>query len=70
MMGGDEYSVVVNHEEQYSIWPKEKELPTGWREAGFSGPKEDCLAHIENVWTDIRPLSVRKAVAASTAQEG
>ncbi|MFC9678287.1 MbtH family protein [Streptomyces sp. NPDC056948] len=69
-MGEGEYSVVVNHEEQYSVWSKEMELPAGWREAGFSGPKEDCLAHIESVWSDIRPLSVRKSVAASTAQEG
>ncbi|WP_030949862.1 MbtH family protein [Streptomyces sp. NRRL S-646] len=70
MIGGDEYSVVVNHEEQYSIWLSERELPNGWRNAGFRGSKEDCLAHIENVWTDITPLSVRQSVAASVAQEG
>lgn len=70
MIGGDEYSVVVNHEEQYSIWLSENELPNGWRDAGFRGSKEDCLAHIENVWTDITPLSVRQSVAASAAQEG
>jgi len=54
------YRVVVNHEEQYSIWPDGRELPAGWREAGKSGPKADCLAYIKEVWTDMRPLSLRK----------
>ena len=54
------YKVVVNHEEQYSIWPADREMPLGWREAGKSGPKADCLAHIKEVWTDMRPLSLRK----------
>jgi MbtH protein len=54
------YKVVVNHEEQYSIWPADMEIPAGWREAGKSGPKEECLAHIKEVWTDMRPLSLRK----------
>jgi len=54
------YRVVVNHEEQYSIWPEWKELPQGWRDAGKLGPKADCLAYIEQVWTDMRPLSLRK----------
>jgi MbtH protein len=53
------YCVVVNHEEQYSIWPAGKELPAGWREAGKQGPKADCLAYIKEVWTDMRPLSLR-----------
>lgn len=57
---GTEYQVVVNHEEQYSIWPATRELPLGWRAEGFSGRKADCLAHIEEVWTDMRPLSLRK----------
>ena len=56
------YKVVVNHEEQYSIWPADRETPLGWREAGKSGPKSDCLAYIEEVWTDMRPLSLRKAM--------
>lgn len=55
-----QYRVVVNHEEQYSIWPLRRELPAGWRDAGQSGSKEDCLAHIEKVWTDMRPLSLRR----------
>ncbi|MCI0398873.1 MAG: MbtH family NRPS accessory protein [Chloroflexi bacterium] len=54
------YKVVVNHEEQYSIWPSDREPPLGWREVGMSGPKNECLAYIEEVWTDMRPLSLRK----------
>lgn len=54
-----EYRVVVNHEEQYSIWPVDDELPAGWRAEGVSGSKEQCLAHIDQVWTDMRPLSLR-----------
>ncbi|MFF3438954.1 MbtH family protein [Streptosporangium sp. NPDC002721] len=54
------HRVVVNHEEQYSIWPDGRDLPDGWREEGFSGTKEDCLAHIDRVWTDLRPLSARR----------
>ncbi len=54
------YAVVVNHEEQYSIWPAYRELPPGWQLAGFSGDKTACLAHIEQVWTDTRPLSLRR----------
>lgn len=54
------YQVVVNHEEQYSIWPADRELPLGWSAAGKSGTKPECLAWIEEVWTDMRPLSLRK----------
>ena len=54
------YRVVVNHEEQYSIWPVNKDLPLGWKDAGKSGSKEECLAYIKEVWTDMRPLSLRK----------
>ena len=53
------YKVVVNHEEQYSIWPADRENAPGWRDAGTSGSKAECLAHIERVWTDMRPLSLR-----------
>jgi MbtH protein len=56
------YKVVVNHEEQYSIWPADRELPRGWEEVGKAGPKEECLAYIEEVWTDMRPLSLRKSM--------
>ncbi|OLE14822.1 MAG: MbtH family protein [Cyanobacteria bacterium 13_1_40CM_2_61_4] len=54
------YKVVVNHEEQYSIWPVDKDNPLGWRDAGKSGTKAECLAYIKEVWTDMRPLSLRK----------
>jgi MbtH protein len=54
------YLVVVNDEEQYSIWPGNKELPEGWRTVGKQGLKADCLQYIEEVWTDMRPLSLRK----------
>jgi MbtH protein len=58
--------VVVNHEEQYSIWPATRENPLGWRDAGKSGPKSDCLAYIKEVWTDMRPLSLRKKMEQAT----
>ncbi len=54
------YKVVVNEEEQYSIWPAQREIPAGWKEAGKQGKKAECLAYIEEVWTDMRPLSIRK----------
>jgi len=54
------YKVVVNHEEQYSIWPAERENAPGWRDAGQTGTKAECLAYIERVWTDMRPLSLRR----------
>jgi len=57
---GRTWCVVLNHEEQYSIWPADRELPLGWREEGKRGTREECLAHIEVVWTDMRPLSVRQ----------
>ena len=53
------YKVVVNHEEQYSIWPANRENPGGWRDAGKTGLKNECLAYIKEVWTDMRPLSLR-----------
>jgi MbtH protein len=54
------YKVVLNHEEQYSIWPAERENAPGWRDAGQTGTKAECLAYIERVWTDMRPLSLRR----------
>jgi MbtH protein len=53
------YRVVVNHEEQYSIWPAHRENASGWRGAGYLGTRAECLDHIERVWTDMRPLSIR-----------
>lgn len=57
------YCVVVNHEEQYSIYATGRELPAGWRDAGHMGTREECLAYIEAVWTDMRPLSLRRGMA-------
>jgi MbtH protein len=54
------YKVVMNHEEQYSIWPAHRELPLGWNAAGPEGLKQVCLDYIKEVWTDMRPLSLRK----------
>jgi MbtH protein len=54
------YAVVVNHEEQYSIWPADRDLPLGWKTVGKSGLKPECLAYIKEAWTDMRPLSLRK----------
>src|SRR5215510_11096814 len=54
------YKVLMNHEEQFSIWPEYKETPNGWTDIGKSGPKAECLAYIKEVWTDMRPLSLRK----------
>jgi MbtH protein len=56
------YVVVINQEEQYSIWPAEKKIPNGWKDVGVKGTKQKCLDHIEEVCTDMRPLSVRKAM--------
>ena len=61
------YRVVVNHEEQYSIWPDYKENPAGWRDDGTRGTKAVCLAHIKEVWTDMRPLSLRRHMEAEEA---
>ena len=54
------YKVVLNHEEQYSIWPADRENPLGWRDGGKTGLKQECLEYIKEVWTDMRPLSLRK----------
>ena len=59
------YKVVINHEEQYSLWFDDRPNPSGWRDAGKSGSKEECLAYINEVWTDMRPLSLRKGVSGS-----
>jgi MbtH protein len=54
------YIVVINHEEQYSIWFADRQIPLGWRDVGKRGTKAECLAYIEEVWTDMRPLSLRQ----------
>ncbi|MBB5123149.1 antibiotic synthesis protein MbtH [Streptomyces eurocidicus] len=56
-------SVVVNDEEQYSIWPAGNPVPAGWRPTGFQGGKAECLAHVAGIWLDMRPLSLRRTSA-------
>jgi MbtH protein len=53
------YTVVINHEEIYSIWPADRELPAGWNTVGVTGTKAECLEYIQEVWTDMRPKSLR-----------
>ena len=62
------YKVVLNHEEQYSLWAADRENPLGWRDAGKVGPKAECLAYIKEVWTDMRPLSLRKKMAEAASK--
>jgi MbtH protein len=59
----ERFQAVVNDEEQYSIWPAHKPAPAGWRSAGCEGTREAVLAYIEETWTDMRPLSVRRRLA-------
>lgn len=54
------YKVIINHEDQYSIWPADRETPLGWNDVGKTGPKQEVLDYIQEVWTDMRPLSLRK----------
>lgn len=60
----DEHRVMVNDEEQYALWPRHKEAPHGWRDAGCAGSREECLDFVTRAWTDMRPRSVREHLAA------
>jgi MbtH protein len=62
------YKVVLNHDEQYSIWPVHRANPLGWRDAGKQGSRPECLAYIKEVWVDMRPLSLRQAMANAAAK--
>ncbi|MFN0033948.1 MAG: MbtH family protein [Saprospiraceae bacterium] len=64
------YKVVVNHEEQYSIWPADRENALGWNDAGKEGSKDECLDYIKEVWTDMRPLSLRKKMEGDERNRG
>lgn len=57
------FEVLINHEEQYSIWPAGKAIPLGWSTVGKNGPKDACLEYIKENWVDMRPLSLRKEMA-------
>jgi MbtH protein len=61
------YLVVLNDEEQYSIWAADRDIPAGWRAEGTEGTRAECLAHIGEVWTDMRPLSLRKRIAEASS---
>ena len=64
-----QYKVVVNHEEQYSIWPADRENALGWNDAGKSGTKQECLDYIKEVWTDMRPLSLRQQMDSDAGRK-
>lgn len=59
------YIVLINEEEQYSLWPKQKSIPVGWRAVGKEGSKSECSKYVDEVWTDMRPLSLRRKMAES-----
>ncbi|HZB32291.1 MAG TPA: MbtH family protein [Streptosporangiaceae bacterium] len=59
------FRVLVNHEEQYGLFPAELPVPGGWREAGFTGTEDECVAFVDQAWTDMTPLSLRSGTTAS-----
>ncbi|QOY92801.1 MbtH family NRPS accessory protein [Massilia sp. UMI-21] len=59
------YIVLVNDEEQYSLWPRNQDVPAGWRSIDFSGTKDECMKHVDEIWTDMRPKSLRDRMAAA-----
>ncbi|MFJ7275311.1 MbtH family protein [Kitasatospora sp. NPDC098663] len=63
------YTVLVNEEEQYCTWLAGKEIPANWKEVGKTGTQEECLAYIKEVWTDMRPLSLRRHMEAAARKE-
>ncbi|NBH02728.1 MbtH family NRPS accessory protein [Amycolatopsis sp. SID8362] len=58
------FQVLVNDEEQYSLWPADKEVPAGWHPDGTTGTRQECMDHVDEVWTDMRPRSLRERMAA------
>ena len=62
--GGDAFTVLINEEGQYSLWPGNKAVPDGWSKAGFDGDRESCMAWVDEHWTDMRPASLRKVMDA------
>lgn len=61
-MSEQQYRVVVNDEEQHALWPLTAEVPAGWRAEGFQGSRQECMDHVDEVWTDMRPASLRRAM--------
>jgi MbtH protein len=64
------YLVVMNDDEQYSIWPAGRDVPAGWHMTGVRGTEQECLAHIDEVWTDMRPAGLRRRMAKDESAEG
>jgi MbtH protein len=69
MDAAQQYQVVVNSEEQYSIWPAHSPPPPGWRAIGFQATRQGCLDHIQQIWIDMRPLSLRRAMDAAASSD-
>ncbi|RCG15700.1 MbtH family protein [Streptomyces diacarni] len=67
-MAESQMKVLVNDEEQYSLWPEYLSVPNGWRDTGVAGSKETCLTYVKEVWTDMRPLSLRKQMEESAGR--
>lgn len=65
-----QYKVLINHEEQYSVWQLDREPPLGWNEVGKTGTKQECIDYIEEVWTDMRPLSLRRQMEEQARRDG
>jgi MbtH protein len=65
-----DHRVVRNDEDQYSVWPLDRDLPAGWHDAGHRGTRENCLEHVGRVWTDLRPASLRRRQGEAAAVEG
>lgn len=65
-----QFRVVRNDEEQHALWPAGAALPAGWHAEGFTGSEEECAAHVDRVWPDIRPLTLRRRLAGGTADAG
>ena len=65
--GGDNrvYVVLMNDEEQYSLWPRNQDVPAGWRSVDFSGTKEECMKYVDETWVDMRPKSLREKMDAA-----
>jgi MbtH protein len=63
------YEVVINDEAQYSIWAQGRSLPLGWTQPGKSGTRQECLDHINIVWKDMRPLSLRRKMDAAAQEQ-
>jgi MbtH protein len=61
-----QYQVLINDEEQYSLWPADQDIPAGWRAVGKEGDKADCMAYVDEVWTDMRPRSLREQMDGAT----